>query len=305
MAEEMDDFDKAFAEAAAAAESSVAAPAPEPAPAAAPAPEPAPAAAPPSGESSAPASGVQKDATPAGDPPASEPAPAPAPAPAAAAPAPVPAPPPTPEPPKETPEQKAAREAFEESLKPYEPSAEEKAALDKFAKDFPEEYAAMEARFKSTDRVINARVHQAVQAVLQHMNATVTPIAEGYTADAQERHFAALHTAHADYDAVIAKFPDWVKTQPAYVQPALQHVYNEGSTQEVIAMVADMKKAAGIVPAAPAAAPAPTPAPTPRPASGADDLAPVGSRRVTPTPRGTPDPNDYDGAFAEAVRAMG
>jgi hypothetical protein len=198
-------------------------------------------------------------------------------------------------PPEETAEQKAAREQFEASIKPYEPSAEEKTAMDKFAKDFPDEHAAVEAKFKAIERTFNARVYQTAQAIVQHMNTIVTPVAEGYNADASERHFTALHTAHADYDAVIAKIPDWIKTQPAYLRPAMQAAYEGGTTQDVLALVGDYKKAVG---AAPAPAASAAPAAKPKPA-GADDLAPVGSKRTVAGGKGAPDPNDYDGAWGE------
>ncbi|MBK8772087.1 MAG: hypothetical protein IPM06_16920 [Rhizobiales bacterium] len=93
--------------------------------------------------------------------------------------------------------------------------------------------------------------------------------------------------------------PAWIKTLPAYAQPGAQAVYDRGTTQDVIALVNDYKRSAGITTPA---APAPTPVPKPPPA-GAEDLTPVGSRRVAVTPR-LPDPNDFAGAFAGAVAAM-
>lgn len=371
------DFDAAFAEAAAAVDG-VEVPEPDPAPA--PVPDPAPAPAPDLTPAPAPAPDPAPahapDPTPAPAPvPDPTPAPAPAPTPASApasTPTLAPAPAPKPEPVPETPEQKAAREQFEESIKAYEPTVEEKAALDKFQKDFPDEFAAMQARFKSVDRDINARVHAAVTAVLNHMNATVTPLTEGFNASSVEKHFAALHSAHSDYDEVIAKVPAWIETQPAYIRPALQKIYDSGTTSDVIALVSDFKKSTmpvgndavleekhfaalhaahsdydEVVEKIPAwiktqpihvrpvlqqvydsgdtqdvidlitdfkkatGTPAPKPAPiiapvTPKvkPQDGAD-LAPVETKRVTTLPKGSPDPNDFDAAWNEAVRELG
>ena len=207
-------------------------------------------------------------------------------------------------PPAETPEAKTAREAFEASIKPYEPTAEEKVALEKFKADFPNEYQALDARLKSVDRDINARVYAAVQAVTKHYDPRLTSVEQTTATTAIERHFAALHTAHPDYDAVIEKVPAWIKTQPTYLQPALQAVYDSGTTQDVLALVTDFKKATGV--AAPVIPPVVSPVvpPVVKPTDGAD-LAPVKTVRVTTLPKGTPDPLDFDGAWQEAVKALG
>ncbi|MBK8772867.1 MAG: hypothetical protein IPM06_20890 [Rhizobiales bacterium] len=66
------------------------------------------------------------------------------------------------------------------------------------------------------------------------------------TTSAIEAHVAALHAAHSDYDAVIAKAPAWIKTLPSYAQAGAQAVYDRGTTQDVIALVNDFKKATGV-----------------------------------------------------------
>ena len=139
-----------------------------------------------------------------------------------------------------------------------------------------------------------------MQKFAEQMEARLAPVENTVTTSAIEAHVAALHAAHSDYDAVIAKVPAWIKTLPSYAQAGAQAVYDRGTTQDVIVLVNDFKKATGV---ATPAAPAPAPVPKPPPA-GAEDLTPVGSRRVAVTPRGTPDPNDFAGAFAEAVAAM-
>jgi protein-disulfide isomerase-like protein with CxxC motif len=150
------------------------------------------------------------------------------------------------------------------------------------------------------DRDINARVYAAVQGVIKHMDPRLTQVEATTGQESEARHFAALHTAHPDYDTVIAAVPAWIKTQPAYLQPAMQAAYDQGTTADVTALVADYKKAAGIT----AVAPAPAPAPAPKPASDAANLAPVTSRRSAAAPtKGTPDPNDFEGAWAELSAA--
>lgn len=216
--------------------------------------------------------------------------------------APVAAPAIEPAAPVETAEAKAARETFETSISPYTPTEEEVQALEQFKKEFPGEAMAVEARLKSIDRDINARVYQAVQNYARQVEARLVPVERTVTTSAIEAHVNMLHTAHADYDTVITKVPDWIKTLPSYAQAGAQAVFDQGTAQEVIALVNDYKKASGVV-SAPAPVTAPAPAAKPAP-TGADDLAPVSQRRVAVTPTGTPDPNDFDAGFADAVRDM-
>ena len=286
-----DTFDAAFAEAVASLDALPPAE-PAPAPEVEPAPvEPTPA---PVEPAPAPAEPVPAPVEPAPAP--IEPAPAPAePVPAPVEPALAPAPPPVP---VETPEAKAAREEFERSIAPYTPTPEEAAALEAFKREFPGEAMAIDARLKAVDRDINARVYKAVQELFKHVDGRMAPVEQTVTTAAIEQHVAALHAAHSDYDAVITKVPAWIKTLPSYAQAGAQAVFDQGTTQEVIALVNDFKKANNMGAAAPAPAPAARPTPT-----GADDLAPVSSRRAAVTPKGAPDPNDFISAFNEAAAA--
>ena len=171
--------------------------------------------------------------------------------------------------------------------------------MEKFKKDFPDEHAAIEARFKSVDREINARVHEAVQKMYQRVQQYVQPAIEGFSSTALRDHVAAIHAAHPDFDTVVEHLPAWIKKQPAYLQPAYQAVFDAGSAQDVNDMVAAYKASIGPAPAS--GAPTPTPA---RP-KDVDDLTPVRGKRVDTSPKGTPDPGDYDGAWAEvAARAQ-
>lgn len=212
---------------------------------------------------------------------------------------------------KETPEQKETREKFEASLKPYEPTAEEVKALEVFEKEFPESAAAVKAKLKSVDRDINARVYQAVQAVLGHVHDRLAPVEKSSSEMTTAQHFAALHKAHEDYDAVIEKVPEWIKTQPALLQSAFQAAYDSGDTQSVLDLVASYKASAGIFKkgetpeqaaakqkAADAAA-----VKAKKAQDEADALAPVDSKRTNTSPKGKKDPNDETGAFEEAAEA--
>lgn len=208
---------------------------------------------------------------------------------------------------KQAEDNKKAEAELAEALKDYQLSEEETKALEAFKKDFPTEHVAIEARFKSLDRIVNQRVHQAVQAVLGYVYKDLAPVVQGFSSRAEEEHYAAIHKAHEDYDTVIEQVPAWIKKQPAYLQTVYQQVYDEGTAQEVIDMVARFKESTGAKPAASATSGTPAPAtPAPKPGPTAEDIAsglPVNAKRSTPNQKGAPSKEDFDGAFEEAAAA--
>ena len=289
-----DDFDAAFAQAisddAPPAESAPAESAPAPAPAPAegtPAPAegtPAPAEGTPA-EGAPAASAETAPAAPAESAPAAPAEPA-APAPAApAAPAPVPAPQVAPEAPPAPP-----------MVDPYEAlSATDKETLAAYAKEYPEIAKAQELH----TQVVMGR---ALQQFALNIAQTLAPIVESVNAYRGETHESAIARAHPDYAALTPDLVNWVNTRPSFVRDAYTQTLQNGGTQAVIELLSEFKEATGRNKTAPAAAPASAPAPVvPNPAAQA--LAPVTAKRSSP-PRGAPDPNDFDGAFAEAAQTL-
>lgn len=208
---------------------------------------------------------------------------------------------------------KAAKAKLDTELADYVPTDDEKVAIDNFVKNFPTEKVAIDAHMKQLSKSVDQRVFKAVQDALSLVYKDLTPLAKTTAEVAQERHVTAIRTAVPDFDAVVDKLPAWIKTQPAYLQPAMQRTYDEGSAQDVIALANDYKKAVGIVAADPVAAAAKAKAEKEaadkaaakaKADKDAADLVAVKSRRSTPTPTGTKDPNDFDGAFAEAADAL-
>jgi hypothetical protein len=162
------------------------------------------------------------------------------------------------------------------------------------------------ARFKAQGQDVNAKVHAAMQTILKNIAPRLATVETVVGNTEAERHFAALHTAHADFDVVVPKVAEWIKAQPAYLRSAMQAVYDGGTTQDVLALVADYKRATGTAadPAAEAAAKAAAEAAAKgRKKDGTADLEPVGSRRTTAAARGAPDKNDLDGAWEELTAA--
>ena len=195
----------------------------------------------------------------------------------------------------------ADRKAKAEALsKPYEPTAEETAALAVLKKEWPEQHAAIEARLKSSAHDVQRQVHAAVQEALKQVGAVVNPLAASVAANDAERHETAIRAAHPDADEVVPLVGEWIKKQPAYLQAAYQKVYDDGSTKEVNDLFTRFKTETGYK-VKPAAVVVP-----PKPGPTAEEIAagaPVGTRRATPNPKGAPDKEDWDGAFDEASRA--
>lgn len=141
--------------------------------------------------------------------------------------------------------------------------------------------------------------------------------------------YSALRELVPDYDAVREPTLAWIAAQPEYLKAAYSQVANSGTPEQVADIINRFRKETGWVaptaaapapaatpaatPAAPAAAPAAaaTPAPAAAPAAAvspavaaaAAALKPVGATRTSPTTNA--DPNDFDGAFAEAAKALG
>lgn len=130
--------------------------------------------------------------------------------------------------------------------------------------------------------------------------------------------YQVLRELVADYDDIRDPTLKWIDAQPEYLKAAYSKVANEGTPEQVADIISRFRKETGWVkagaPAAPAAAPtpaapapaaaAPTPAaPAAAPAAvaaAAAALKPVGAARTSATPAA--DPNDFDGAFAEASK---
>lgn len=211
---------------------------------------------------------------------------------------------------EETPEQKAAREALEATLAPYQPSEEEAKALEAFKKEWPEQAAAIEAKLKDVDRATNKKVFDAVQTAMKQFQERLAPVEQATIEQAQAAHLKAIRDAHADFDEVVPKLPEWIKTQPAMLQPVLQHAYEQGSTQQVLDLLVMYKSSTGTKPVTAGETPEQiaareaAEAARKKAAEEAAALTPVKSSRTVAAPKGSVDVNDFDGAFKEAAAAL-
>lgn len=164
--------------------------------------------------------------------------------------------------------------------KPETPD-EDSAALEEAMQDFPHLMKAVELMVKKAEEKIRQEY---------------APVAETVASSARERHFAAIRSAHGDFDTVKAGLKDWVDQQPSYLRPGYEAVLYGGSAEDVIDLVTRYKESKGIRSAAP------TSHKPDRARQQAAEAAEVVRTRSAPVvPRGEPDKDDYEAAFAEAV----
>lgn len=188
----------------------------------------------------------------------------------------------------------------------YKPSAEEEAALKKYAEDWPDHVGPMQLHTKIA-------VYNAVQYVFSKMAETYNPILKrfGEMSDtiAEQLTLGALRSEHEDYDEIYNEVLQWIPTLPAAFRYGAEKVMKEGTPEEVAELITsykDQKKAAAAASGTPTAA-APTAPAAPKtelsaPAKkAAKALTVVGSKRTSPV--APVDANDFDGAWAEAVNA--
>ena len=167
-------------------------------------------------------------------------------------------------------------------------SAEEQAILDQIEVDFPEVQQAFAVR----DRVLAARMEKAfaerMQQVIAQITQQVAPAVSEAHVSAKSRHEATILKEHADAFTIVPQVEEWVKKQPAILQPVYDQVLSGGSAAQVVELLTLFKKDTG--------------AATPPPGPAGDDkekrlAAQEGVRARHTSAKSAIDPNDFDGAF--------
>jgi len=167
---------------------------------------------------------------------------------------------------------------------------EETRFLQDYEKDWPDVAKAEALRRRAEYRDL-------VGYVFQEFAKEFLPYVDKVNTLAERTHLSDLHTTIGDYDDVRDKVIDWVSKQPAYLQPAYQHVIKQGTVDEVADLVDRYRQATGAQTraAAPASRKAETELPTATKQAAAA-LAPVSSKRSAII--AGQDPNDFESAFA-------
>jgi len=186
----------------------------------------------------------------------------------------------------------------------YQPSEEERTVLTELEKNWPDIAQAQNVAIKQA--VYNA-VQYTFNQIQKTYNPTMQRFAELSEVMSEQLALSALRGEHADYDEVYDNVVTWVDTLPGPFKAGAKLTMKEGTPEEVAELISEYKRThPGITPAAaaPAAPAAPVTGKTELSAAAkqaASRLRVVGSKRTTPVT--TPDPNDFDGAWAEAMRS--
>lgn len=196
---------------------------------------------------------------------------------------------------------KPAEEAKPES--PYTP--EQTAELAQYEKDWPDV-----ARMEGLRR--QGEYKQLLDFVFAEVRKYVDPVMQTVDSLAGRTHLTDVKGAIPDYsDNLRQQVIDWSKTQPAYLQPAYEHVINSGTVDEVKDLVNRYRQATGQAAPAPGGAPAAT---SGQGKGGTNELsgaakeaaaalAPVESKRSEVV--GSGDPSSFDDGWAQFAKDLG
>ena len=182
-------------------------------------------------------------------------------------------------------------------------SAEENQKLASYYEDWPE-IAQAEALVR------RGEYSKLVDFIMGQVEARYAPIASSWESQQSDAHYNSVVAAHPDYDNIVDNVQAWITTLPPVLRSSFEQVAVQGTTDDVIGLLNYYKQATGqpssaaavpvVTPPVVAAPVAAKPAITPAAQKAASKLAPVASQRTVPTAGA--DQDDFDGAFAEAVR---
>jgi hypothetical protein len=164
--------------------------------------------------------------------------------------------------------------------------------LTAYDKEFPDIARAETIRRRADLRMTVGYVFDEVTRSLQ-------PLVQQIQNLAARTHLGDIHQAVPDYDTTREQVIAWVDKQPPYLKAAYQRVVQQGSVDEVADLINRYKKDTGVV--APPAPVKPEPELTPAAKKAAAALAPVSSKRSGAV---ITEPQDFDGAFGAAAAAL-
>lgn len=178
---------------------------------------------------------------------------------------------------------------------------DEKKFLKEYETDWPDVKKGEALLRKAEMAIMREEIYREVAAALRQVIGGVTPAIEGYTRSAEEAHFAAIQSKHADYsEKLVEEAAAWAAKQPPYLKQAYLQVLEQGTADEVIDLFAKFKEQTGrVAPQTPPPSTPPKPVADPAKVSA---LTPVTSGRQAAVSTAI-DPNDFEAAWAQAAKA--
>lgn len=140
-------------------------------------------------------------------------------------------------------EAKAREAAGDGATKVDTQAAAAKAAIDSGANpeifgDFSEEALA-----KGISTLVAMQVEARVKAVMQEVDAKLTPLQRTQQKNALDSHYEAIYEKHPDADSIAEskELDDWINAQPSFVRDGCRAVLESGTTQQVIELFTTFK----------------------------------------------------------------
>lgn len=182
-------------------------------------------------------------------------------------------------------------------------SPEDQQLISRYMDEWPE-VAQAEATIR------RGEYQQLVQHIFGQIKSYLQPFEQTLSAVAAETQIQQLQQVVPDYDQIdVNAVKTWAAQQPAYLQPAYQHVIERGTPDEVADLIQRFRQStAPAAPTAPATPAAPVVPKKVEPALPADakqaasSLAPVSSKRSSVAP--SSEPTDFDSAFEAAAKTL-
>lgn len=118
-------------------------------------------------------------------------------------------------------------------------SEEDKAAL----KEYDDEFDTISRMETLKRNMLADALRQEIDAKLQNFFQQISPAISVGNNFAVERHLGAIREAHSDFETYRdnGSIQKWIDTKPAYLKNAYQHVYDDGSVEEVIDLISTFK----------------------------------------------------------------
>lgn len=194
------------------------------------------------------------------------------------------------------PEQPVQQQPQRPAAQTFDFNDDERAVVEDYEKEWPDVARAEAIKRGREYKLLTQHIFSEVLNLL-------APVYEGQRALLDRTQLADLQQSVENYDEqLVNDVAEWVKTQPAYLQPAYVHVMQQGTVEEVKDLVDRYRQATGGTTKetpAPTTKPVGTELPTPAKQAAAR-LAPVSTKRSAPVQ--APSKDDFDGAFAEAAK---
>lgn len=122
---------------------------------------------------------------------------------------------------------------------------EEDESVKAFLEEFPELAAPIQ---KMIEKVAKKHGKSVAEEITSKVEGRLAPIAQTVQETTVQKHLSTIRATHEDFEQIVQSgdLQEWIKSQPRYMQPALQEVYERGYAEDVVDLLSQYKQARGI-----------------------------------------------------------